>query len=256
MDGMGQVLIEKSSGLGVITLSRPAKLNALSPSMRAAFGDGLAAMARDDDIKIVLLRGEGSDFCVGADLLDAPETALAWRERIQVAQAHHLAMIRMNKPTIAAVQGRALGGGASLALAADLLVMADDASLVFPFVRLGLVPDGGVSMLLQAKAGAAIALDVLLNGGSLTAEEARRIGLTRRVVPSSQLDAASRALAASLLTLPWEALMLTKALCAQHWAAGFEHVLAHESEAFALATTTAGHRNAIQAMRGALKRKD
>jgi 2-(1,2-epoxy-1,2-dihydrophenyl)acetyl-CoA isomerase len=255
MSSDGNVRLQTTGGLGVITLSRPGKLNALSPAMRAAMGDCLAQAARDDAVKVVLIHGEGSDFCTGADLADAPDAPLAWRERIRLAQAHHLSIVRMNKPVIAAVQGRAFGGGASLALAADILVMAEDAKLVFPFVRLGVVPDGGASALLQAKAGPAAALDLLLTGGSLSAQEAQRIGLTRRVVPPHSLLEDSTALAHELLKLPWEALMLTKALCAQHWAAGLEPVLAHESEAFALATATAGHQRAIAVLRATLGRQ-
>lgn len=249
------VLLTRQDGLATITLARSAKLNALSPRMREEIGASLAQVAADDSVKVVLLRAEGRAFCSGGDLVDAPADALGWRERVKLAQAHHLAMARMNKPVIAAVQGAAVGGGAALALAADILVMADDARLVFPFVRLGLVPDGLSSALLQAKAGVGAALDVLLSGGSIDASEAQRLGLTRRVVPAAQLDETARALAAELLQLPWEGLMLTKALCAQHWAAGLQQVAAHESEAFALATTTAGHRQALAAVLARLNRQ-
>ncbi|MDP1567343.1 MAG: enoyl-CoA hydratase/isomerase family protein [Polaromonas sp.] len=251
----GQVLIEKAEGLATITLCRPGKLNALSPAMRAALGEHLGDAARDDAIRVVLIRAQGSDFCAGADLMDAPDAPLVWRDRIRIAQAHHLSIVRMKKPVIAAVQGRAVGGGASLALAADILILADDAKLVFPFVKLGVVPDGGASALLQAKAGAAASLDLLLTAGALDAAEARQLGLTRRVVAAAQLDSASIALAHALLKLPWEALMLTKALCAQQWAHGLESVLAHESDAFALATSTHGHRQAMAAMRESLGRQ-
>jgi 2-(1,2-epoxy-1,2-dihydrophenyl)acetyl-CoA isomerase len=241
--------------MAVITLARPDKLNALSPSMRTQFGEHLSDVSGDSNVKVVLLRGEGRAFCAGADLVDAPDTPLAWRDRILVAQAHHLEIARMRKPVIAAVQGAAVGGGASIALAADILVMAEDAKLVFPFVRLGLVPDGGVAYFLQAKLQAALALDLLLSGGTMTAEEAAKAGLTRRVVPTDQLDAASRTLADDLLKLPWEALMLTKALCAQYWATNLQGALSHEADAFALASATEGHKRTLAAMRETLERK-
>lgn len=255
MNEQGEVRLEQSEGLGIITLSRPQKLNALSPHMRISLGTCLSQVAQDTSIKLVLIRAEGTDFCTGADLVGAPTEPLAWRERIQMAQAHHLTIIRMNKPVIAAVQGRAIGGGASLALAADVMVMAEDAKLVFPFVRLGVVPDGGASALLQAKTSPATAIDLMLTAGTLTAQEALRIGLTRRVVPAQDLQGGSLSLAKEMLKLPWEALMLTKALCAQHWARGLEPVLAHEAEAFALATSTQGHQRAISAMQASLARK-
>lgn len=254
-DPAGQVHLQVDDAVACITLSRPGKLNALSAGMRAALGAHLSTVSSDPEVKVVLIHAEGKDFCTGADLADAPGDPLAWRRRVQVAQAQHLQMVRMDKPVIAAVQGRALGGGASLALAADILVMAEDARLVFPFVRLGVVPDGGSSALLQAKAAAGCALDLLLTGGTLDAAEARRVGLTRRVVPPGDLQQASLALARKLAQLPWEALMLTKALCAQHWASRLETVFAHESEAFGLATATQGHEQAMAAARATLARK-
>ena len=255
MDNPGAVLLSKDNGMAVITLSRPEKLNALTPGMRRNLGACLADVAEDPDVKVVLLRGEGRAFCAGADLVDAPETPLGWRDRVLTAQSHHLAIARMRKPVIAAVQGTAAGGGASLALAADILVMAEDAKLAFPFVRLGLVPDGGAAYLLQAKLQSAPALDLLLTGGAMTAAEAVRLGLTRRVVPADRLDAESRALAADLLKLPWEAVMLTKALCAQYWTHGLERALSHEADAFALASSTEGHKMALAGIRQTLKQQ-
>jgi 2-(1,2-epoxy-1,2-dihydrophenyl)acetyl-CoA isomerase len=248
-----EVLLHKEGGIATISLSRPDKLNALSTSMRASLGECLDDVAEDQDVKVVVLRGEGRAFCAGADLVDAPTTPLAWRDRILTAQSHHRTIAMMRKPVIAAVRGVAVGGGASMALAADIRIMADDAKLVFPFVRLGIVPDGGASFLLQAKLHAGIALDLLLTGGTLTAVEAERLGLTRRVVPADQLDQASQALANDMLKLPWEALMLTKALCAQQWAQGLESALRNEADAFALATTTDGHKAALAAMLTKLK---
>lgn len=239
------VLLEKQGEVASITLARASKLNALSSPMRAEIGVCLSQVASDDSVKVVLLRAEGRSFCAGGDLANAPTDAMAWRERVLLAQAHHLQMIGMNKPIIAAVQGVAAGGGASLALAADILVMAEDARLSFPFVRLGLVPDGLCSALLQAKVGAGVALDILLCGDSIDATQAQRLGLTRRVVPKEALDQHARSLAAELAALPWEGLALTKSLCAQHWASGLQQVGRQEADAFALATTTLGHQRAM-----------
>lgn len=251
-----EVHLAKTDGLGVITLARAAKLNALSSAMRDELGRHLADVAADREIRVVLLRAEGRAFCAGADMANAPSDALAWRERILLAQSHHLQILRMQKPVIAAVQGAAVGGGASMALAADILVMADDAKLVFPFARLGLVPDGGAAALLQAKASPALALDLLLTGGELTAADAMQAGLTRRVVPAATLDGAARSLAAALLAMPHEGLMLTKALISQGWTAHLQNALTHEADAFALATTTEGHRRALARLRERLARDE
>lgn len=245
---MSLVNLVREQGLAVITLDRPDKMNAMTTAMRRSLGALLDEVADDRQVKGVLIRANGRAFCAGADLSDRPDSPMAWRERILLAQAQHLKIIRMQKPVIAAVQGLAVGGGASLAMACDVMLMASDARLVFPFVRLGVVPDGGAAALLQAKTSPAVALDVLLSAGEIGAGEAERLGLTRRVVPPADLDAAARALGAALLALPADALMLTKSLIAQRWTSRLEASLAHEAEAFALATSTDDHRRAIEAL--------
>lgn len=243
------VLLEKVGGVATITLDRPDKLNALSTQMRLEFGAHLQNVAADPDIRIVVLQGEGRAFCVGADTSDLPTNALAWRDRILMAQQHHISLIKMSKIVIASVQGAAAGGGASLALAADILVMADDATLRFPFVKLGLIPDGGCSFLLQSKLGVPAALDLMLTAGALDAQEARRMGLTRRVVPASDLKSVTQSLVDSLLALPHEALLLTKSVSRQTWTQSMEAAMGHEADAFALATTMPGHLAALAAAR-------
>ncbi|HWL28982.1 MAG TPA: enoyl-CoA hydratase/isomerase family protein [Burkholderiaceae bacterium] len=243
------VLLEKSNGLAVLTLNRPDKLNAMSAKMREAFETHLRDVERDPDIHVVLVQAEGRSFCAGADTSDLPDSPLAWRKRVMTAQAHHTTLAKMDKIVIAAVQGAVAGGGVSLALAADILVMADDAVLHFPFVRLGLIPDGGCSFLLQSKLGVAVALDLMLTAGKMDAEEARQRGLTRRVVPAASLNDASRQLVRDLLSLPHEALMLTKAVSRRTWTSAMDASLSHEAEAFALASTLPGHQKALASIR-------
>ncbi len=243
------VALERDGAVAVLRLCRPERLNALSAAMRQAIAARLHEVAADPDISVLLLCGEGRAFCAGADLNDMPQDPLIWRQRVLGAQAQHLALIRMDKIVIAAVQGVAIGGGASFALAADILLLAEDARLSFPFVRLGILPDGGAAFMLQARLGNAVALDLLLSGGTLPAEEAKQLGLTRRVVPADGFDAAAMALARELAALPREALMLTKSLCRQRWGQGLDNAFSHEADAFALVTTTASHRAALDAAR-------
>lgn len=248
-----EVLVEKSSGLAILTLNRPDKNNALSVSMRAALEAALGEVAADDAISVVLLRARGRSFCGGLDLTDLPTDSAQWRSRVIAAQMNHLAVVQMPKVVIAAVQGSAVGGGASLALSADILLMGQDARLSFPFVKLGIVPDGGSSYFLQQKVGVPIALDLLLTGGILTADEALRLGLTRRVVDAAALHDVAQELAAELLRLPPEARMLTKALCLKLWGDRLHGILGEEVEAFCAATTTPGHQLAISRLRNHLK---
>ena len=234
-------LLEKTGSLATITLNRALKANALSVEMRASLDERLKDVASDESIDVVLIQADGPNFCGGIDLNDLPSKPKEWRDRVLAAQTNHLAIINMPKVVIAAVQGSVVGGGASLALSADFLIMTDDAKFSFPFVRLGIVPDSGSSFFLQAKLGIPIALDILLAGGKLDSDEAFRLGLTRRVVPIGELRSASQTLANDLSKLPREARMLTKSLCRQYWAADLERFLAHEADALAYATSTAEH---------------
>jgi enoyl-CoA hydratase/carnithine racemase len=246
------VLLEQSEYIAIITLNRPDRLNAMSSEMRVQLGACLDAL--DDAVKVLVLRGSGSSFCAGADLSDTPDTPMGWRDRVITAQSQHHAILRKKQIIIAAVQGSALGGGASLALAADIMIMSEDAKLGFPFVKLGVVPDGGAGFLLQMKAGPAIALDLFLSAGTLTADEARRVGLTRRVVAKTDLEAASLALAEEIARFPAEVLMLTKSLCAQSWASGISGSFLHEVDAFGLAATSDSHKAALALAKSKLQR--
>lgn len=248
-------LIEKTGPLATITLNRPHKANALSVAMRASLEERLKDVAVDETIDVVLIQAEGQSFCGGLDLQDLPDNPSSWRERVLAAQMNHLAVVHSPKVVIAAVQGAVVGGGASLALSADILVMSTDAKFSFPFLRLGIIPDGGSSYFLQAKLGVPIALDLLLTAGTLGAEEAARLGLTRRVVPASELRTSAAALAQELARLPREARMLTKSLCRRFWAPGLEDYLAHEADAFAFSASTPGHRTAMQHVKRASSRK-
>ncbi len=229
-------LLEKNGSVATITLNRPDAANALSAEMRASLASRLAEVNDDDQIDVVVIQAAGRIFCGGVDLSDLPTKPIEWRKRVIAAQENHLAVLRMPKIVIAAVQGAVVGGGASLALSADILVAADDAKFLFPFVKLGIVPDGGSSFFLHAKLGNAVATDLLLTGGTLSVAEAESRGLTRRVVPAENLHSTAKELAEQISRLPRHSRMLTKSLCRQNWAANIETYLSHEADAFGLAT--------------------
>lgn len=239
---------EQRGGLAIISMNRPDKSNALSRAMRASLQRHLDRANADASVHCVLLRAEGDRFCSGLDLTDLPDSAEEWRSRVIAAQRNHTSIVRSTKTVIAAVQGAVVGGGASLALSADILIMAQDAFLSFPFVRLGIVADGGSSYFLQAKLGVPLATDLLLSAGRIDAASAKQHGLTLRVVPPSELMSAALALATELQALPHESLAFTKQLCQQHWIGGLDDALAREVELFVQSTDTLGHRAAMAAI--------
>jgi 2-(1,2-epoxy-1,2-dihydrophenyl)acetyl-CoA isomerase len=205
-------------GVARIALNDPATLNALTESMGLELVDALERAARE--ASAVVLTGEGKAFCSGANLSDA--TAILDDPKRDVGALLEgainpalLVMRGMEQPVVTAVRGVAAGVGAGLAMAGDVVLMANDASLFFAFRHVGLVPDGGVSYLLSRTVGRVRAMDLMLLGGRLSAETALAWGVATRIVPDPELDAAALAIARDLAQGPM-ALGLIKRMA---WAA-------------------------------------
>ena len=187
------VTLDRTGDRAVLTLVRPEAGNAFDAAMIEAFAAVVDRLAGMRDLRLVLLRGAGPSFCAGADLglirdgLADPETLFA----------RHDAMFRaftrlsdLNALSLAVVHGPAVGGGAELALACDLRIMADGAWMQFPEAALGIMPGAGGTARLPRLTGYARAIDLLVTGRRLSAAEAARIGLATRVAPADALDTA------------------------------------------------------------------
>ena len=209
------VLTSLENGIFGITLNRPAKRNALSSEMIERLHQALERADLDSGAQVVLIRGAGKDFCAGADL----DELLASADRSEdenAASALRLGMLfeklrALPQPVIALVQGRALAGGAGLATACDLLVAAKSAQLGYPEIQRGFVP-AMVTTLLRRLTGEKLALDLILTGRILSADEAHAAGLVSRVVPDAKLEGEGTELAARLAASSASALALTKRL--------------------------------------------
>jgi len=209
------VLTSLENGIFGITLNRPAKRNALSSEMIELLHQVLQRADLDSGARVVLIRGAGKDFCAGADL----DELLASADRSEdenTASALRLGTLfeelrRLPKPVIALVQGRALAGGAGLATACDLVIASKSAQLGYPEIQRGFVP-AMVTTLLRRLAGEKTALDLILTGRVLTANEALAAGLVSRVVPNAELEREGTDLAAGLAASSASALALTKRL--------------------------------------------
>jgi methylglutaconyl-CoA hydratase len=209
------VLTSLENGLFGITLNRPAKRNALSSEMIELLHRALEQADLDSGARVVLIRGAGKDFCAGADLDELLVSADKSPDE-NTASALRLGRLfeelrRLPKPVIALVQGRALAGGAGLATACDLLIASKSAQLGYPEIQRGFVP-AMVTTLLRRLAGEKTALDLILTGRVLTADEALAAGLVSRVVPDAELEREGTALAARLAASSASALALTKRL--------------------------------------------
>ena len=182
------VLYEKHDAVAVLVLNRPHVLNAYDVGMRDALYEHLRAIRDDPEVRCVVLRGNGPAFSTGGDLLEfgsTPSPVAARRVRWQRDVWGLLCGVRV--PTLAAVHGYVVGGGFEMALLCDLCLAADDARFAYPETGLGMIPGVGGTQTTPRLVGIGRALDLILRGRALTADEARRWGLVTRVVPGHQL---------------------------------------------------------------------
>lgn len=237
-----RVVVGRDGAVGTVTLNRPEKRNALDAAtvdgLRIAFGE----LDRDRDVRVILLRGEGKDFCAGADLAELERIAATvdTLENLHDAQALGDLFVRMRratKPIVAAVRGSALAGGAGLAGACDIVLASDDAVFGYPEVHLGFVP-AMVMAMLRRTTGEKIAFELVARGDRIPAAEAHRLGLVNRVIPASAFAEDTRAYAADLAQRSASALQLTKRLLYGMDNVSFEEAIARGAEINALARST------------------
>jgi 2-(1,2-epoxy-1,2-dihydrophenyl)acetyl-CoA isomerase len=260
----GDLLHRVAGGVAWIRLNRPEAANALTPAQRDAIIGLLRDCDEDRSVRAIVLGAAGRHFCGGADLridrpeLDRPELDRPELDRPELDPpapgdtatthpatavvmktiaygAHRLvtALQDCQKPVLASVQGTAAGLGVQLALACDLVLMAEEASFIEVFVRRGLVADGGAAYLLTRLAGLQRAKELMLLGDRISAAKAREYGLVTDVVPGDKLEARTAELAATLAGGPTVALGLMKrlanrALDADRTGALFDETLAQE----------------------------
>jgi methylglutaconyl-CoA hydratase len=205
-------------GILSLTLNRPEKRNALDSELIDCLHQELERADLDEGVRVILLRGAGKDFCAGADLkelLASTERSLAENEASALRLGTLFTRIRdLPKPVVAVVQGRALAGGAGLASACDLVLAASSAQFGFPEIQRGFAP-AMVLALLRRILGEKVALDLVLTGRVLTAEEARGVGLVTRVVAQTALEGEVTAVTRGLASVSQSALALTKRLLYQ-----------------------------------------
>lgn len=193
------VVVERSGGIVTLTLNRPEVRNAMTAEVTAAFAAEVGRLAEDDEVRAVIVTGAGKAFCAGGDLsfispgpgASVPEI----RSRMRAFYRKFLAIRSLDVPTIAAINGSAVGAGLCLALACDLRIVAEDAPISTAFTRLGLHPGMAGTYLLTRLVGSATAADLMFTSRTVTGAEAQRLGLVNQAVPAASLAAAARELA-------------------------------------------------------------
>jgi enoyl-CoA hydratase/carnithine racemase len=196
------LLLARETAVAVVTINRPQVLNALNTATLDELRHAMVDLAQDASVRVVIITGAGEkSFVAGADITElAAQRPSDSREHARRGQNVFDLIENLGKPVIAAINGFALGGGCELAMACTMRIAADTARLGQPEINLGLIPGFAGTQRLARLVGKGAALDLLLTGRHLSADEALRLGLVNRVVPAAHLMADTRALATDLAT--------------------------------------------------------
>ena len=199
-----EILLDIEEGVGTVTLNRPDRLNTLTIPTVGHLVDALAEMAATDDVRVVVLAGNGRRFCAGADQAEMVERdPQAWEPIVRRYLDPVRAIVSMDKPVIAALHGDAVGGGLGLALACDFRIAAESIRMGAPFTPIGLAGcDMSAGWFLPRLVGLGTATDLMFTGRLVEADEALEIGLVHRVVPKEKFEGEVSALARQLAAGP------------------------------------------------------
>lgn len=206
-------------GIAAILLNRPETRNSFNVQMRREMKEALEAANADDNVRVILIGGEGDGFCAGADLIETPpgqdQDGFVTRQLREEYAPIINAIVDSSKPMIGVVQGAAAGIGSSIAMACDMLLMAEGSFLYSAFGAIGLVPDGGAHYLLRNALGPKKAFEMIAFSQRITAEECAQLGIANRVVPIDGLWPVADRLAAELSKMAPLALKYSKQLLAE-----------------------------------------
>lgn len=246
------LIVEKENRIFTITLNRPEKLNAMNADMNTELMQVIKEAQQDSEARVVIFTGTGRGFCSGADV------AMLGTESVEISVASYFTLARadqervltirnMPKPTIAAVNGVAIGMGLGLVLACDIIIASEKARFGTGFVPIARHPDNGVTYLLPQRVGVSKACELLLTGRIIDAEEADKMGLVNRVVPHDQLASATKELATTLARQAPLAVSTTKVTLYQGLTMDLPSVMELESRAQMLTALTEDAKEAINA---------
>jgi enoyl-CoA hydratase len=229
------ILVERRERVAIITINRPEKRNALNIQTRAEGAAALDELRADEAVRVVIITGAGDKaFIAGADIAEfAERTAITQRE-VMLERGLFNAFDTFPKPVIAMVNGYCLGGGCEVALACDIRVASDKASFGQPEINLGIIPGGGGTQRLTRLVGEGKAMEMILSGEIISAEEAFRIGMVNHVVPADQLEAKTMEIANRIAEKSPIALRLAKEAVKIASRSNLDEGLRREVDLFAL----------------------
>jgi enoyl-CoA hydratase len=192
------------NGIGLVRLNRPTKLNSIDAVMVREFGELIAAVRADKNVRVLVFTGNGRAFCAGADIsvLNDAANSGAFMSYIETIQTTFNALDDLDRPTIAAVNGLAYGGGCELAIACDFRIMAEEATIGVPEIKIGILPGAGGTQRLSHMLPPAIAKQMIYLGDPLTSQKALQYGLVNEVVPAARVLEVALDLARRLMKMP------------------------------------------------------
>ncbi len=203
-----------SDGIGLVLLNRPNKLNSIDAVMVRELGELIAKVRTDRDVRVLLFTGNGRAFCAGADIANLQNvgTAPEFMRFIETVQTTFNALDDLDRPSIAAINGLALGGGCELALSCDFRIMAKEARIGVPEIKIGILPGAGGTQRLSHMLPPAIAKQMIYLGESLTSARALHFGLVNQVVPAARVMDTALEWARKLMKMPPIAVRCAKML--------------------------------------------
>lgn len=243
------IVYQVENGVATVTLNRPEVYNALNDEITYELQAALKVVAREESIRVMILTGEGKAFCSGQDL-----KAVSGVEKRSFLESLHkrynpiiLAMRNMNKPILCRLNGVAAGAGCSLALACDMIIASESATLVEVFINIGLVPDSGSSYFLPRLVGMAKAFELCSMGSKISAKEAESLGLINKAVTPDQLDAAVKVYADYFANAPTKAIGLIKKMLNKSGTSSLPDMLEYEAYCQEIAGSSIDYKEGVQA---------
>lgn len=251
---MNEIHVVRMERVALITLNRPAQLNAFNDDMIEQWADALRLLRDDPDVNVIVITGEGDKaFCAGGDLqglAESMERSALDRKNELWTNIHRVAfeLQQIDKPVIASINGVAVGAGFDMALLCDLRFMADTAKVSEGYIKIGLVPGDGGAWLLPRAVGIAKALEMLWTGDFYDANQSLQLGLVNRVYPTAELIDSTLEFARQLANGPTVAIRMMKRAVYQSASLDMRTAFDLMSSHFAIIRETADHREGIRAM--------
>jgi enoyl-CoA hydratase len=240
------LIVEKTEGAGIVRLSRPKTLNALNDELSGEVMSALKEFDADDSVGAIVIAGSDKAFAAGADIAEMqPKSFIDLFSSNYFGKWDEIGTIR--KPIIAAVSGFALGGGCELAMLCDIIVAGDTSKFGQPEIKLGIIPGIGGSQRLPRLVGRTLAMDMILTGRMIDAQEAKSAGLVSRVVPSAEVLSTALGIAQTIAGYSRPAVMLAKEAVNRSEETGLSEGIRHERRLFQATFATEGQKEGMAA---------